>query len=197
MHTPPFNNILPFDGETYYLGKIIDGNTAARYFSSLLHTIHWQQDVVVMFGKTITTKREVAWYGCERLTYRYSGKTKTALLWTTELLELKSIVEKISGEDYNSCLLNLYHTGGEGMGWHSDDEKDLKKNGSIASLSLGAERKFSFKHKQLNEKVTLLLQNGSLLIMKGATQQHWLHQLPPSKKIMEPRINLTFRQIIQ
>ena len=92
--------------------------------------------------------------------------------------------------------MNLYHDGSEGMAWHSDGEKDLKKNGAIASLSLGAERKFSFKHKKSKENISLFLPNGSLLIMKGSTQTYWLHRLPPTKKIHSPRINLTFRTIL-
>ena len=115
--------------------------------------------------------------------------------WTTELLELKKIAEELTGEKFNSCLLNLYHNGDEGMTWHSDAEKVLKKNGAIASLSLGAERKFSFKHKETKETISLLLEHGSLLVMKDTTQSHWLHRLPPTKLITKPRVNLTFRTI--
>ena len=113
-----------------------------------------------------------------------------------ELLFLKKLIEHKTGEQFNSCLLNLYHSGDEGMAWHSDGEKDLKKNGAIGSLSFGAERKFAFKHKESKEKIDLYLEHGSLLIMKGKTQTHWLHRLPPTKKINTPRINLTFRCII-
>jgi alkylated DNA repair dioxygenase AlkB len=109
---------------------------------------------------------------------------------------LKKLIEHKTGEQFNSCLLNLYHSGDEGMAWHSDGEKDLKKNGAIGSLSFGAERKFAFKHKESKEKIDLYLEHGSLLIMKGKTQTHWLHRLPPTKKIKTPRINLTFRSII-
>lgn len=108
---------------------------------------------------------------------------------------MKKLVEKLSGTSYNSCLLNLYHNGSEGMSWHSDGEKTLKENGTIASLTLGAERKFSFKHKETKLKVDVFLQNGSLLLMKGTTQKNWLHRLPPTKKVHSPRINLTFRTI--
>jgi alkylated DNA repair dioxygenase AlkB len=111
-------------------------------------------------------------------------------------LELKAITEVLTQTTYNSCLLNLYHNGDEGMAWHSDDEKTLQKEGAIASLSFGAERKFSFKHKKTKETVSLLLENGSLLVMKGTTQNNWLHRLPPTKKIHQPRVNLTFRTII-
>ncbi|MFN3299274.1 MAG: alpha-ketoglutarate-dependent dioxygenase AlkB family protein, partial [Sediminibacterium sp.] len=107
----------------------------------------------------------------------------------------KAVVEKISNETYNSCLLNLYHDGEEGMGWHSDAEPELKPNGAIASISFGAERKFNFKHKITQEKKQIILHHGSLLVMKGTTQRYWQHQLPSSKIIKEPRINLTFRTI--
>jgi alkylated DNA repair dioxygenase AlkB len=112
------------------------------------------------------------------------------------LQALKSLAEKHSGETYNSCLLNLYHDGSEGMAWHSDGEKDLQKNGAIGSLSFGAERKFCFKHKQSGEKIDVFLEAGSLLVMKGETQTHWLHRLPPTTKVHQPRINLTFRTIV-
>lgn len=91
----------------------------------------------------------------------------------------------------------MYHSGDEGMAWHSDGEKDLKKNGAIASLSFGAERKFAFKHKVTGEKITLPLANGSLLVMKNETQTHWLHRLPPTKTVHQPRVNLTFRTIVR
>jgi len=123
--------------------------------------------------------------------------TKYALPWTKELLELKALIEKETQEKFNSCLLNLYHNGEEGMAWHSDGESDLKKGAAIGSLSFGAERKFVFKHKKSKEKVELYLEHGSLLIMKGTTQKYWLHRLPPSKKITSPRINLTFRTIVE
>lgn len=111
-------------------------------------------------------------------------------------MQLKAIVEELTGQKHNSCLLNLYHTGDEGMAWHSDDEKSLGKNTSIASLSFGAERKFALKHRVSKDPVSLILENGSLLVMKGATQTNWLHSLPKSKKITEPRINLTFRTMV-
>ena len=158
-----------------------------------MQNIQWENDDLVFFGKHVTTKREVAWYGDSEYLYTYSNSTKRALAWTKELSELKQIVEKYVGTKFNSCLLNLYHNGDEGMGWHSDDERPLGKNNTIASLSFGAERKFSFKHKQTKQIVSLVLEHGSLLIMKGDTQSNWLHSLPKSKNITQPRINLTFR----
>jgi alkylated DNA repair dioxygenase AlkB len=144
---------------------------------------------------------KVAWYGDSEYLYTYSNTysntTKRALAWTKELSELKQIVQEYAGTKFNSCLLNLYHNGNEGMGWHSDDEKSLgKNNNTIASLSFGAERKFSFRHKQTKQIISVVLEHGSLLVMKGATQSNWLHSLPKSKTITQPRINLTFRTIM-
>jgi alkylated DNA repair dioxygenase AlkB len=190
-------NILPKDGTVNYFGMIFSEAAANSYLNSLLHNIHWKNDEAFMLGKLIITKRKVAWYGEHEFEYTYSNRTKKALPWTKELLELKTEVELKTGEQFNSCLLNLYHTGEEGMAWHSDGEKDLKKDGAIGSLSFGAERKFSFKHKSTGETVSLLLEHGSLLVMKGKTQTHWMHRLPPTKIILTPRVNLTFRTIVK
>jgi len=188
-------NILPFDGITNYHGKILNKTQCDFYYNSLLENINWKNDEAIIFGKLIVTKRKVAWYGDSEYDYTYSKITKKANLWTKELLVLKEIVEKESNETYNSCLLNLYQSGEEGMAYHSDGEKMLKKNGAIASLSLGAERKFSFKHKKNKQRIDVFLENGSLLVMKEGTQTNWLHRLPPTKKVNSPRINLTFRTI--
>lgn len=192
----PTSNILPFDGDVRYYDTVLDQKRADFYFNHLLTQIEWEHDRTIVFGKLIITKRKTAWYGDKPFAYTYSKITRTALPWTKELLDLKKLVEKRSGATYNSCLLNLYHTGDEGMSWHSDQEKELKKNGTIGSLSLGAARKFAFKHKATKQTLSIVLQHGSLLLMKGNTQVHWQHRLPPTKKVSTPRINLTFRTII-
>lgn len=189
-------NWLPYEGTVNYYGKLFNKKEGDYYFEKLLTTVEWRNDKAIIFGKKIITKRKVAWYGDKPFEYTYSNTTKFALSWTKELLELKTLIEKETGECFNSCLLNLYHNGDEGMAWHSDGETDLKKDGAIGSLSFGAERKFAFKHKQNKEKAELLLEHGSLLVMKDTTQTYWLHRLPPSKKITTPRINLTFRTIV-
>jgi alkylated DNA repair dioxygenase AlkB len=168
---------------------------ADDFYHKLLANIEWKNDQSMMFGKLIETKRKVGWYGQYPFEYTYSKITKKALPWTVELEKLKAICEKQTGQTYNSCLLNLYHNGSEGMGWHSDGEKELKKDGSIASMSFGAVRKFTFKHRETAEKVEVVLEHGSLLEMAGTCQTHWLHRLPPTKKVTQPRINLTFRTI--
>jgi alkylated DNA repair dioxygenase AlkB len=189
-------NWLPKDGTVNYYGKLFSQQKADHYLERLLNTIEWRNDETIIFGKKIITKRKVAWYGEKPYEYTYSNVTKLALPWTQELVELKSVIENTTGETFNSCLLNLYHNGSEGMAWHSDDEKDLKKNGAIGSLTFGAERKFTFKHKLTDEKAEVILEHGSLLVMKDTTQTFWLHRLPPTKRITSPRVNLTFRTII-
>lgn len=188
-------NYLPYEGTVHLYGYVLATQEAAFFFAHLLHSIEWKNDEALIFGKKISTKRKVAWYGSQPFQYTYSNHTKHALPWTPELLDLKARIEKETGETYNSCLLNLYHDGSEGMAWHSDGEKDLKKNGAIASLSLGATRKFLFKHKSTQEKVEFILESGSLLVMKDETQTFWLHRLPPTKVVHHARINLTFRTI--
>jgi len=195
FNTTKDNNLLPFDGEVNYYGSVMNTKQSEYYFDQLLQNIQWENDKAIIFGKLIITKRKVAWYGDKPFEYTYSKTTKSALPWTKELLELKEIIENKTGEKFNSCLLNLYHNGDEGMAWHSDGEKDLKKNGAVGSLSFGAERKFLFKHKKTKQTVSVYLEKGSLLVMKGTTQINWLHRLPPTKKVKKPRINLTFRII--
>ena len=193
--TNPIHNILPFDGEVLDYGLVINYEECAYYFATFFNANFWEQDELVMFGKRIITARKVAWFGDLKYQYSYSSTIKKALEWTPELLALKNLIELKTGEKFNSCLLNLYHNGNEGMGWHQDNEKELGENPVIASLSLGAERKFSFKHIITKQKVDIILQSGSLILMKGETQEKWLHSLPKTTKIKTPRINLTFRNI--
>lgn len=190
-------NWLPQDGTVNYYGQILNKKQSDFYFEKLLETLEWRNDEAIIFGKRIITKRKVAWYGDEPFEYTYSNTSKYALPWTKELLELLQLTQNKTGETFNSCLVNLYHDGSEGMAWHSDGEKDLKKDGAIGSLSFGAERKFAFKHKQSKETISILLEHGSLLIMKDTTQTNWMHRLPPTKRINKPRINLTFRTIVR
>lgn len=190
----PDTNLLPCDGVVHYLGPVMQADEAANYYEALSSSVPWAHDEVVIFGKRIVTSRKVAWFG--EVPYSYSGTTKEALPWSDDLQRLKATIEERSGTTFNSCLLNLYHDGNEGMGWHSDDERSIERHSCIASVSLGAERKFSFKHKRSGETVSVMLETGSLLLMKGETQTHWLHSLPKSKRVKEPRINLTFRRMV-
>ncbi len=189
-------NLIPFDGEAYYIENFLEEKLAWQFFEDLNKNISWEHDEFIMYGKKIITKRKVAWYGSKPFDYNYSQKTRKAEPWTNSLIDLKQLVENASDDLFNSCLLNLYPEGSDGMGWHSDDEKELKPMATIASVSLGSDRKFSFKHRVTKETISLTLKNGSLLLMKGVIQKHWRHQLPKTKKQIDPRINLTFRSII-
>ena len=196
LNSPMSNEtIINKDGLAIYFDSLIPKEKSKLFLLQLSKNIQWKNDESVMFGKHFITRRKTAWYGDQPFCYTYSKIKRTALPWTDELLEIKRIVENQEPAEFNSCLLNFYHDGDDGMSWHSDNEKELEKNGAIASVSLGAERKFSFKHKRNKEKIDLILGNGSLLVMKEQIQTHWMHQLPKSKKISEPRINLTFRTI--
>ena len=189
-------NIIDQDGIALYHEKVLTDEQIKPLYEELLNKINWENERVVMFGKEIITKRKVAFYSDPLIAYTYSSKTKIGLPWKDPLIILKNIVESLTKQTYNACLLNLYHNGDEAMGWHSDNEKEIIANSTIASLSIGASRKFSFKHKVTKETISIQLENGSLLEMKGTIQSHWLHALPKSKKITESRINLTFRNII-
>ncbi|GGA93886.1 alpha-ketoglutarate-dependent dioxygenase AlkB family protein [Puia dinghuensis] len=190
-------NLLPFDGQADYYGNVIEPAAARRFLEKLMAGIEWRNDEAVIFGRHIITKRKVAWYGDSDYGYKYSGVVRQALPWTPELMELKGLTEGLTGVQYNSCLLNLYHDGDEGMAWHSDDEKELQPDGAIASLSFGAGRRFLFRHKESKQIVEVMLAAGSLLVMRGATQDRWLHSLPKMKKVRLPRINLTFRTMMR
>ncbi len=189
--------ILAKDGLVTYRSNIIEPLQAAEFYRQLLKEIAWRNDEVIIFGKKIVTARKTAWYGDQEFVYQYSKIDRFALSWTATLKTIKNLVEEIADEKFNSCLLNLYHSGEEGMGWHCDNENSIIKNSTIASVSFGAERKFSFKHKISKELISLNLENASLLLMKNQTQQNWLHSLPKSKKVKEQRINLTFRKMVE
>ncbi len=190
-------SLLPKDGSATYFSNVFDSNSCSTLFASLRASVNWQQDQLFMFGKLITTKREVAWVGDAGCSYTYSGVKKFPQAWTPELLRIKQTAEALAKYTFNSCLLNLYHDGDQGMGWHSDDEIELEQNAPIASVSFGGERKFSFKHKFEKLGASVVLENGSVLLMHAPTQQFWQHSLTKTKRSVLPRINLTFRAIRQ
>ena len=196
LFNPQSCNLLPRDGEAIYFGPLCTANEADELFAALMEEIDWQHDRIKLYGREIVTKREVAWHGDAAFQYTYSHNTKTALPWTPTLQNIKQMVEAESGDSFNCCLLNLYHSGEEGMAWHADDEKELLPDGAIASVSLGAPRRFVFRHKADKEKAEILLAHGSLLLMRGTTQSHWEHSLPVMKRANGARINLTFRTIV-
>ena len=195
--TDETQNLLPKNGIVNHHGFIFSNLESDKFYDTFLHSTEWKNDETIMYGKRIVTNRKIAWYGENASSYVHSKITKEILPLTSDLLTIKKKIELVTGETYNSCLLNLYHNGSEGISWHSDGEDYFKKNSAIASVTFGAERKFAFKHKDTKEVVSLILQHGSLIVMKGETQTHWLHSLPPAKKVQRPRINLTFRTIIK
>ena len=189
-------NILPYDGEVYYEKCIWDNLNAENLLREMQLHLHWQHDELMMFGKKITTNRKVAWYGDKPYTYTYSRTTKSAIPWHPLLLPIREKTEIVTNASFNACLCNFYHHGNEGMTWHSDDDKEFGINPTIASLSFGAERTFSFRHKITKEVISIILESGSVLLMKSNTHTHWVHALPKSAKIKDPRINLTFRLVV-
>ncbi len=191
----PTKNILPLDGEAFLYGSIFSIEKAKEIMHYLLTEIPWQHDEVILFDKKIITNRQISWMGDLPFQYTYAGTTKKAIPWTNEINTLKKEVERISEQTFNSCLFNLYPSGKDGMTWHSDNESSIVPNSAIASLTFGATRKFSFKHKKNKTKIDLILPPASLLVMKGETQKNWLHSVPKTTKVQQPRINLTFRQM--
>lgn len=170
---------------------------ADAWFSTLRSGIDWRQEDILIFGERRRVPRLVAWHGDPGTTYTYSGTTHEPLPWTLELQAIRAGVEALSGYGYNSVLLNRYRDGRDGMGWHADDEPELGLNPVIASVSLGATRRFCLRHRRHKDlKLDLLLPHGSLLCMGGATQHHWVHALPKTRRPVGERINLTFRLLI-
>ena len=193
--TDPDANLLPQDGVVRYTPSVFAGPESDVFFERLTGDVPWQHDEVTMFGKTIVTARKIAWFGDAGLDYTYSGKTKSPLPWSGLLTELKTMTEEKTGHRFNSCLMNLYHDGSEGMGWHRDNESSIVKDSPIACVSFGAQRRFHFKHVETKERITVELGHGSLLLMAGETQTHWMHTLPKMARVKEPRVSLTFRQM--
>lgn len=179
-----------------YYPNFLDHDKATHYFNTLLKSIPWQQDDITIFGKTYKQPRLTALYANNQKPYSYSNLTMHPKVFTQPLLEIKNLVEQVSHSHFTTCLLNLYRDGNDSNGWHADNEKELGHNPVITSVSLGADRIFKLKHRHDKSlKQDLILQHGSLLLMKGKTQHYWLHQIPKTKKQVGKRINLTFRII--
>ena len=185
------------DAEVLFYEAFFNEAQSENYFQILQETIAWEQQEVKMFGKQIKIPRLTAWYGDEGKSYSYSGIHHEPLAWTTELQLIKSRIETVADITFNSVLLNLYRDENDSIGWHSDDEAELGQNPVIASVSFGDIRQFQFKHKDDNMlRQSIELTSGSLLLMRGATQHHWKHRIPKTKKAKGARMNLTFRVIV-
>ncbi|MGP4862929.1 alpha-ketoglutarate-dependent dioxygenase AlkB family protein [Psychrobacter sp. T6-5] len=195
----PTDNILPYDGDVNDLGIVIDDANAL--YDTLLNELPWQSDMVTLFGKTHVTTRQIVWMGDTEADYQYSGHTRQTVPWSDIVFHVKQHVEKSLAKmgieaHFNTCLLNYYPTGTDGMGYHADDEKELGHQPIIASLSLGATRKFVFKHKKTQDKVALYLESGQLIVMHGDTQTLWKHTITKTKTVDAGRISLTFRRML-
>ncbi|MDA9066236.1 alpha-ketoglutarate-dependent dioxygenase AlkB [Flavobacteriales bacterium] len=197
MFNEPLDIKIP-NGKIIFHEGFFSLEESHRLMQSLIKTIDWTQDEVIVYGKRHKIPRLNAWYGDEGKVMKYSGLSLEPKTWTKELLEIKSKIEEASGTKFNSCLLNYYRDGKDGMGWHQDNEKELGINPIIASVTFGETRPFQLKHISNKElkKVDIPLSNGSLLTMAGETQHYWKHQIPKTTKTLESRINLTFRQIL-
>ena len=186
---PP--ELLPCDGSVVLYPAALAPGDADRLLAELQASTDWRQEIATLMGRRVPIPRLTAWHGTAG--YVYSGIRLTPAAWTAPLLELKAVAERLAGRSFNSVLLNLYRDGQDSVSWHADNEPGLGRDPVIASLSLGAVRRFQLKHRRLPERMTLDLPHGSCLIMAGATQHHWLHQLPKTSRAVGPRINLTFR----
>jgi len=195
FHSEPIHLELP-NADVIYIPSFFNINEADEIFMELLEKTTWQQDLITIYGKTHLQPRLTALYGNEGKPYSYSNIKMQPHNWTVLLQKIKFYIETVSDTNFTTVLLNYYRNGNDSNGWHADDEKELGINPIIASVSFGAERVFQLKHKtDKNLKKSITLEHGSLLLMKGTTQHYWKHQIPKTTKIVEPRINLTFRVI--
>lgn len=191
----PAHILLP-DADLRFYPSFLQPDVSDVLFTDLLHSINWQQDQIKIYDRQIPLPRLTAWYGDPGTTYHYSGITMQPQPWTAALIQIKQAIEPLAEIQFNSVLLNLYRNGRDSVAWHSDDEPELGQNPVIGSVSFGATRRFCLRHKlDRSLKQELALTHGSVLLMRGPTQQFWQHQIPKTNKLVEPRINLTFRVI--
>ena len=192
---PISGELLPGDGSAVLFPDFLCESDADKYFSGLHNNTPWEQNFIRLFGKEVSEPRLSTWHAEADLPYTYSGVPRTPHPWKEPLSSLRTACEAHTGQSFNGALLNLYRTGLDAMGWHSDDEPVNGPNPVIASISLGAERRFDFRHKQTREVISVVLPHGSLLVMSGACQTYWLHRIPKTTRELQPRINVTFRTL--
>jgi len=196
MDGPAVQPLTLPDGEGVLYRHAFEAAASDALFEALYNETAWQQHVITLYGRAVAAPRLSAWYGDTGAVYTYSGLRLEPLPWTPTLQTIKNRVEALAATRFNSVLLNLYRSGQDSMGWHSDAEAELGRNPVIASVSLGAVRRFLLRHKKQKLNMEIQLEHGSVLILRGATQQHWRHALPKTRKPSGPRINLTFRAIV-
>ncbi len=185
------------DGDLAYVPGFFSVPVGDRLLDNLSVAVRWTQPRITIFGKQVRSPRLAAWYGDEESVYRYSGLVNQPLPWSPELLEIRHRIQQYMGLSFDGVLLNFYRTGQDSMGWHSDDEKELGESPVIASISLGASRRFLLRHRRCSDLPVheVNLEHGSLLLMQGTTQKNWRHSLPRMCNQDSPRLNLTFRRI--
>ena len=183
------------NGEYLFYPNFFSKAESDLYLLNLKENIDWKQESMNMYGKQVNFPRLTAWYGDNDKPYSFSGITLAPKVWTRELLEIKDKIEPLSKVQFNSVLLNRYRSGNDSISWHTDAEKELGINPVIASVNFGATRKFQLRHINTKEKLEIELTHGSLLIMQGELQHYWQHQVPKTSKVVNERINLTFRVI--
>lgn len=191
------NNLAPFDGELYLIKQFYSLQESDLLFAALETGLDWQEEDIFIFGKWVKVPRLMCWYGDPDAYYHYSGVDHQPMPWTPELQLVRAKVEQHCRCAFNSVLANLYRDGKDSMGCHADNEKELGLNPVIASLSLGDERLFKLRHKKRKETLDIILGHGDLLVMAGALQRHWMHSVPKTRNFKKPRINLTFRKIME
>ena len=185
--------LLPHDGSALYQPGFFNSVDSERMFRSIMDETPWEARHIILFGKEVPQPRLACWYG--DLAYSYSGITLDPRPMTPTLLEVKQRCEEVASAQFNSVLVNLYRDGQDSMGLHADDEPELGAEPVIASVSFGGERNFRLRHRKSKELQQVSLASGSLLVMSGLSQECWMHDVPKTKKFVEPRINLTFRYI--
>lgn len=187
--------LLPFDGSALLHHDFIDAGRADEVFRRLMDETPWEERDIVVFGKQHCEPRLSTWHSEPHITYTYSGMLRTPQPWTPLLKELRDECANATGTTFNAVLVNLYRDGDDGVGWHADNEASNGREPTIASLSFGASRRFDFRHRETKETIHVQLDAGSLLVMSGLSQHCWVHQLPRTKRVSEPRINLTYRHV--
>ena len=187
--------LLPGDGSAVYHPGFLSSDDSDRCLARLLDEVPWESRSITLFGREVPQPRLACWFG--DVPYTYSGLTLEPRPWSSALSDLRTRVEGVTGRAFNSVLVNLYRDGNDSMGWHADDEPELGREPCIASLSLGCPRRFRMRHRETKETIDIELESGSLLVMSGLSQQCWVHEVPKSRRVTAPRINLTFRYVFE
>ena len=191
------NQLLPFDGTATLFNDFLDTQFAMRAFNQIRNESEWEQPEITIFGNTVLEPRLSTWHNELGEGYKYSGVMRRAQPFSKMLSEIRERCAEITSTPFNSALVNFYRNGQDGVGWHSDNEACNGPEPTIASVSLGATRRFDLRHRKTGETIKIDLESGSLLVMAGKSQQYWVHQVAKTKRVHEPRINLTFRRVIE